>query len=141
MPPAARADVAWAVVRRDADLLAWTRAWSSVDTNAAAASVPRIRRLLDDPDIRFLTGTAEGRIVAVAIANRSDDGSGPAVGISNIALTAPDPEADRPGVLAAVRAEFPGLPMVSYDRGDDLVAMIALGFRTLGSLRVWLTTP
>ena len=38
------------------------------------------------PDIRFLAGRAGESIVAVAIANRSDDGSGPVVGISNIVL-------------------------------------------------------
>jgi hypothetical protein len=40
--------------------------------------------------------------------------------------------------VAAVQAAFPGLPMVGYERGQDLVTMLGLGFRSLGSLRVWL---
>gem|GEM_PF-6650955 len=39
----------------------------------------------------------------------------------------------------AVQAAYPGLPVVGYERGADLAAMRALGFRSLGSLRVWIT--
>jgi len=32
---------------------------------------------------------------------------------------------------------FPGLPLVGYERGSELDAMVALGFERLGPLRVW----
>ena len=126
---------------RDADLVAWEEAWRARNPEVAAAGVARLFQpaLLDDRDIRFLAGMHAGRIVAVVIANRSDDGTEPVVGISNIVLTAGDGETHRAGVIVAVRDAFPGLPMVGYERGDDLAAMQGLGFRPLGSLRVWLT--
>jgi hypothetical protein len=34
-------------------------------------------------------------------------------------------------------AIFPGTALVGYEHGDDLVAMLALGFTTLGPLRIW----
>jgi hypothetical protein len=77
--------------------------------------------------------------VALAIANRSDDGSGPVVGISNTVLLGDDPERYRAGAVAAVRDGFPGLPLVGYEHGEDLAAMSALGFQPLGPLRVWLS--
>jgi hypothetical protein len=133
---------AWVPVTRDADLAAWEAAWRGADTDASPAGVARLFQpaLLSDPDIRFLAGMRDGRIVGVAIANRSDDGTGPVVGISNIVLTGGDLHSDGRGVVAAVRDAFPGLPMVGYERGDDLTAMLALGFRSQGSLRIWLTT-
>ena len=77
--------------------------------------------------------------MALAIANRSDDGSGPVVGISNIVLQGEDPERYRLGAVMAARDAFPGLSMVGYERGDDLTAMLAIGFQPLGPLRVWLS--
>ena len=41
---------------------------------------------------------------------------------------------------AAWRGAFPGLPLVGHERGDDLTAMLALGFQRSGSLRVWITS-
>jgi hypothetical protein len=136
-------DIAWGPVTRDPDLVAWEAAWRGANTAAADAGVARLFQpvLLDDPDIRFLAGMREGRIVAVAVANRSDDGSGPVVGISNIVLTDGDLRTDGAGVIAAVQDAFPDLPMVGYERGDDLTTMMALGFRSMGPLRVWVTAP
>ena len=143
LPGSALEDTSWATVRRDAELAVWEHVWR--DGGNADAVVSESARLfhpalLDDPDIRFLAGTRDCRTVAVAIANRSDDGTGPVVGISNVVLSGDEPEADRPGAVAAARRAFPGLPMVGYERGDDLIAMQALGFVSLGPLRVWVTS-
>jgi hypothetical protein len=128
-------------VTRDEELAAWERAWRSMSTEDSTAGAGRLFRpsLLDDPDIRFLTGTRHGSIVSVVIANRSDDGSGPVVGLSNLVLAGGDPRLHGPGAIAAVRDAFPGLPVVGYERGGDLAALLALGFESLGPLRVWLS--
>ena len=134
-------DVAWTPVADDAGLANWEAAWRGGNDAADAAGPPRLFQpaLLADPDIRFLAGWQGGSITAVAVANRSDDGSGPVVGISNIGLPAVEPERHRAGALAAVRDAFPSLPVVGYERGDDLTAMQALGFQSLGRLRVWIS--
>ncbi len=43
-------------------------------------------------------------------------------------------------VSVLVQDAFPGLPVVGYVRGDDLTAMVALGFRPAGPPRVWITS-
>ena len=95
--------------------------------------------LLGDPDIVLLGAHRGERIVGVVVANRSDDGSGPVVGISNLVLPEPDGERQRVAAVAAVRATFADLPVVGYERGVDLGAMMALGFERLGPLRTWVT--
>jgi hypothetical protein len=37
--------------------------------------------------------------------------------------------------------EFPSCPMVGYERGDALNAAVAMGFKVLAPLRVWLQLP
>jgi len=134
-------DGAWTPVADAAGLANWEAAWRRGNDAADAAGPPRMfqRSLLADPDIRFLAGWQGRSITAVAVANRSDDGSGPVVGISNIVLPAVEPERHRAGALAAVRDTFPSLPVVGYERGHDLAAMQALGFQSLGRLRVWIS--
>ena len=140
---AALPGVRWSAVADDAGLAAWEGAWRGPNDGLDAANPRRLFRptLLDDPDIRFLTGHEGDSVVAVVIANRSDDGSGPVVGMSNIVLGGSDPERYRPGAVAAVQRAFPGLPVVGYEHGEGLAAMLALGFRSLGALRVWITAP
>jgi hypothetical protein len=41
------------------------------------------------------------------------------------------------GCLATIIDIFPGLPLVGYERGNDLIIAQALGFEVVGSLRVW----
>lgn len=128
-------------VRHPGDLVAWEGFWRSANPDAETSDVRRMFRpsLLHDPDIRFLTLARGARTVAVAIANRSNDGSESVVGISNIVLADGDREMYRAGLVASVRDAFPGLPVVGYEQGDDLVAMRDLGFLSLGLLRVWLS--
>ena len=78
--------------------------------------------------------------MGLVVANRSDDGSGPVVGLSNLVLPEDDRDAYRAGAVAAVRSTFPDLAVVGYERGAELDAMVELGFERLGPLRVW-TTP
>jgi hypothetical protein len=133
--------VRWVRLTTEPELAAWEAAWRSAPANAlpelsdpARIFVPE---LLDDPDVAFLAARRDDRIVAVVVGNRSDDGSGPVGGVSNIVLPAEDVAAHRRGAIAAVGAAFPDLPLVCYDRGADLAAMRVLGFEQLGPLRVW----
>jgi hypothetical protein len=41
------------------------------------------------------------------------------------------------GVVRAVASLRPGLPIVGYERGEDLAAARRAGFTVLGSLRIW----
>lgn len=131
----------WSPATSVPELVAWETAWRGANPAAGAAGIPGLFQpaLLADPAMRFLTGRHDGRIQAVVAANRSDDGTGPVVGISNMVLGGPAPETHRASVVRAVRDAFPGLPVVGYERGDDLTAMLALGFRPSGPLRVWIT--
>jgi hypothetical protein len=71
-------------------------------------------------------------VVAGDIANRSGD----VVGVSNVFAHA-DAKRSWAGCLAASIDAFPGLPLVGYERGDELVIAQALGFEAMGPLRVW----
>ncbi|HEX7471766.1 MAG TPA: hypothetical protein VF323_01690 [Candidatus Limnocylindrales bacterium] len=135
--------VRWEPVTSGSRLDAWEDAWrngpddASVTTHRDRIFVPA---LLADPDIVFFAADRDGQVVGVVVGNRSDDGSGPVVGISNLVLPAEDGERLRAGAVAAVRSAFPDLPMVCYERGADLRAMASLGFDPLGPLRVWGTS-
>ena len=132
----------WHAVSSPEGLAAWEAAWRQAPENALPgtpeAAVVFGPALATRPDVRFLAAP-DGR--ARAIANRSDDGSGPVVGISNLVLPEDDPDASRARALAAVRSAYPGLPVVSYESGAAIRAMTALGFERLGPLRIWVTEP
>jgi hypothetical protein len=134
-------DAEWSAAASAAELEEWEASWRGDDPGAAVADPPATfaPALVDDPDLRFLAGRRGGRIVAVAAANRSDDGTGPVVGISNLVLCRDGQPHDRAGAVHAVRAAFPGLPLVGYERGDDLSAMVALGAQATAPLRIWIT--
>jgi len=76
-----------------------------------------------------------GDFVAGCIANLSRDS---VVGFSNFFASAPDRDRLRAGAVARVARFAPGLPILGYDRGEDLTAMLTLGFRPVGALRIWL---
>jgi hypothetical protein len=60
------------------------------------------------------------------------------IGLSNLFAAAPvDPAAIWSAALAAAADHFPGLPIVGYEYGDDLVPALDSGFTMLGPLRVW----
>jgi len=110
------------------ELALWEEAWGG--TNGGARMFPPA--LLGDARIRFLAARRQGRIVAGAAVNRSEG----AIGISNvfhggdqIALAA---------LVSAARSHAPDLPIVGYESGDDRAPFHALGFESIGKLRVWI---
>lgn len=130
LPSAVASDVEWLTVRDAALLAAWEAAWSG---EAARPEEPVFRpALLANPEVVVLAGVRDGRVIAGLVANRSEG----VTGISNLFVPA-DVPALRAAALAAAAAAFPGTALVGYEHGDDLAAMLALGFTTLGPLRVW----
>lgn len=118
-----------------AELARWEAAWQGEPANEWEADQVSIflPSLLADETIAFIAVYQQDRIIAGVIANRT----GAVVGLSNLFVRG-DSEALRAGCVAGVMAAFPGLPVVGYERGDDLIAAQALGFESLGPLRIWM---
>ena len=130
LPSAVAPDVDWLVVREAVMLAAWEAAWGG----EAEPPEERVFRpaLLADPAVAVLAGFCDGRIIAGVVANRSDS----VTGVSNLFVPGDGP-ALRAAALTAAATVFPGTALVGYEHGDDLAAMLALGFTALGPLRVW----
>ena len=124
--PVAAQDVAWDAVRDPDALRDWARAWDGGGGDADLFGPG----LLDDPETFVLAGrSADGRVTVGAVASRSSH----VVGVSNVFGP---PEAAWPLVLHAACRLFPALPVVGYERGDDLAAALRHGFEAVGPLRV-----
>jgi hypothetical protein len=123
----------WIRIESGSDLLRWEAAWSA----AGSPSQSRVflPALLEALGVAFFGVERGGDFVAGCIANFSRDN---VVGFSNFFASAPDRDRLRAGAVAKVAGFAPGLPIVGYDRGEDLTAMLTLGFRPVGALRVWL---
>jgi hypothetical protein len=130
LPSVVASDVEWRTVRDAALLTAWEAAWSG-EAEPLEDQVFR-PALLADPEVAVLAGVRDGHVIAGVVANRSDG----VTGISNL-FVPDDVPALRTAALVAVAAVFPGTALVGYEHGDELAAMLALGFTTLGPLRVW----
>ena len=125
----ARDDLSWEIVTDPGGLARWEAAWSGGD------DVTRLFRpaLLADPHCAVLACRRDVALVGGATAYTTDG----VTGISNVFKSG---VADGPlwaGVMRAVAKLRPGLPIVGYERGEDLVAARQVGFRVLGPLRVW----
>ncbi len=129
--PAGEGPVRWREVRDEQALARWEDAWRGTPPPAELAAVRLFPAgLLGDPDVVFLAGERDGRIVGTGVLHRS----GPAVGLSNVTGHS---VAAFQGCCAASRARFPGLPVVGYERGAELEAALEAGFDRLGRLAVW----
>jgi hypothetical protein len=130
-PPAVSSDLEWDVVSDPAQLREWALAWDGGDGSADLFGPA----LLEDAATSVLAGrTADGRVVAGAVASRSDQ----VVGVSNVFALDGEGDAAWPGVLAALHGLFPAVPVVGYEQGEDLEAAARHGFEPMGSLRVWM---
>ncbi|MEU4244351.1 hypothetical protein [Actinoplanes sp. NPDC026619] len=101
----------------------WDAAWGGGDIFRPA--------LLDDPDVAVLALHAGDTIRGGAILNRA----GGVLGVSNLFGDDDDVWA---AVIVAAGELFPGLDLVGYEQGDDLVPALAAGFHPIGPLRVWI---
>jgi hypothetical protein len=127
--PAGGNDPSWDVVTSPGDLARWEAAWAGGD-EVIGLFQPA---LLDDPDCVVLACRRDDAQVGGAIAYTA----GGVTGISNVFKSG---IADGPlwaGAVRAVARIRPGLPIVGYERGEDLAEARQAGFTVLGPLRVW----
>ena len=123
----------WFKVESESELVRWEAAW-------AASGSPTEQRvfmpaLLQEPRIAFFGCERDGQIAAGCAANRS---RGDVVGFSNFFAPAAGRGSHRAKAVAVAAEHAPGWPVVGYDRGADLEGLLALGFRSVGPLKVWL---
>jgi hypothetical protein len=131
---AARETARWEVVRSDRVLAEWESAWSR-SAGDSSDSDNRIfaPSLLENEDIAVVAGYRDRHIIAGAIANRSDG----VVGWSNFFAPRAEILTRAAESLATIAGVFPDLPIVGYEHGDDLDNAHAIGFESIGPLRVW----
>ena len=60
------------------------------------------------------------------------------MGLSNFFVHGKERSSARAGCIDAAADVFPGLPLVGYEAGQSLAESRAVGFASLGSLRVWI---
>lgn len=113
----------WDHVTTEKNLVEWTAAHGSA--NAIGPGLLRRR------DVKIYMKKKMGN-VAGFIANAGAQ----SVGISNV-FTSVNGDTIWPDIRNLVSVEFPGVPMVGYERGADLTAALESGWTAVGPLRVW----
>jgi hypothetical protein len=137
IPQSVPAGVRWNQVRNASELAQWETAWNDDPANTSSAPQPRLflPALLADQRIAFLAAYQGQVIVAGAIANRTGD----VVGLSNVFVPKAEDRAwFWADCIAAIQDRFPGLPLVSYQRGPELALAQTVGFEPLQDLSVWI---
>lgn len=89
--------------------------------------------LLENPDVRWLVGEMDGRILAGATAVRAH-------GLNGINNVFGDSDQQKTQMIAAAVNAFPDLPACGYEADDGIKPYLPLGFEVAGDLRVWLRT-
>jgi hypothetical protein len=127
--PAGGEEPSWDVVTNPGDLVRWEAAWAG--GGELIGLFPTA--LLDDPDCAVLACRQDGTQVGGAIAFTA----GGVTGISNVFKSGITDGPLWAGAVRAVARVRPGLPIVGYERGEDLAEARRAGFTVLGPLRVW----
>ena len=131
-PVHTRRDLEWRRVTNTEELDRWEAAWRA--NGSPADTRVFLPELLAPGDVVLLGGHQGDRIVAGCAANHTPG----VVGFSNFFAEDAEREATMASALGAILLLAPGVPVVGYDRGDDLAHAKRLGFQTVGALRVWL---
>ncbi|WP_405977791.1 hypothetical protein [Streptomyces sp. NBC_00158] len=125
----------WAELEAPGELAAWEAAWDGEESTGL------FHEGLLREGIVFLAGRDGARIVAGAVLSTG----GGVVGVSNLFAhhdAHDDAHADAAwaAALDAAARHWPELPVVGYERGEDLDTAVRAGFTPLGPLRIWLHT-
>jgi hypothetical protein len=123
----------WSPLTSEEQLREWEAAWAESPEGSGFFRPA----LLADEAISVLAGYDGDRIVAGALANRSET----VIGLSNVFAAAGDLESAWWSGAAAATARWGRMPIVSYDSGPSLDAAHEAGYRSIGELVVWLKTP
>ncbi len=132
--PREESGIIWSVLEDESELSAWEAAWNDNDANVTPDPRLWIPTIFHDPDVTFLVGRMDGEIVAVGIADRTGD----VIGLSNVFARSTTDIAIWPGIIAKTAELFPDMPIVGYERGDDLTDALYHGFEAIGDLSVWI---
>lgn len=118
----------WALITEADRLSLWEEAWCP-DDEATGLLLPELL----SKDSLVLGRIQNDRFVAGGIVSRSAH----VAGISNV-FTNRGQSAETWSVVArCARMFFPGLPLIGYERGAELVHAQRSGFHSAGPLRVW----
>jgi hypothetical protein len=126
-------DGLWHLAKSVEDLERWEASWSGND-QTDESSRTFLPALLTNPDIRFLLALDGDKVIGGGILNRAAG----VVGLSNVFSRGMPAEPLWRGLIAQAAAQFPGLPLVGYEHGNELATALQAGFETIGRLRVWL---
>lgn len=117
---------AWQTIDSPDRLARWEAGWKDGGSPTDERQFPDA--ILERPDVAIFGRGDRDRYDAGVIANRSID----VVGLSN----AFGPADAYPAAVAQCGRFGDGLPIVGYERGDDLDVALAAGFAIIGELRV-----
>ena len=120
----------WTWIESVHDLSNWHQAWNGNDSTLDQMIFPP--KCLNDPNLVFLARMSGTIVEAGCIANLSKD----VVGMSNVFSTKSNDSLLYAEALAAVSSVGPHLPVVGYERGNDLDAACRAGFKVIGPLRI-----
>jgi hypothetical protein len=127
--PAARDELSWEAVTNPGELARWEAAWAD-GGNVTGLFRPA---LLDDPDCAILACRRDGALAGGAIAYSTNG----VTGISNVFKSGIADGALWTGAVRAAATLRPSLPVVGYERGEDLAEARRAGCRVVGPLRIW----
>jgi hypothetical protein len=116
----------WRPVTDAADLAEWRAAHGSADSILPAG--------LAEQGLTVLRGRDETDSVVGAVVSELAG----VIGVSNVFARGLTVEAAWHELVARLRADWPSLPVVGYESGEELDAAIAAGFEPIGPLQVWL---
>jgi hypothetical protein len=121
----------WDTVTSPGELVSWEKAWAEGDSGDGPVFLPG---LLSDSRCTVLACRREDAVVGGAVVYAA----GGAAGVSNVFSAGLALDVLWADVESAVAALHPDLPLVGWEGGASLNAARQAGFRTVGSLRVWL---
>jgi hypothetical protein len=120
----------WAQITDPDDLALWEVAWAQVE-GIGGLFLPT---LLLDPSVAVVARLRDGRIASGAILYCSSG----AVGISNVFTRSGSDAETWTGIIECAHDLFPGIPLVGYESGEQLLRALEHGFEAAGSLRIWI---
>ena len=126
---ARRALPRWSVIDSAEKLPDWESAWGEPPEPRGFFRPP----LLREESIAILAGYNGDRVVAGAVANRSDA----AIGLSNVFALSGDLGSAYVGAASVAQARWGALPVFGYEFGEPLDAARRAGFTSVGELTVW----